>query len=188
MVTAQSLLDPGSLRPLKRVEYERLVVEGCFEHERVELLYGAIVHMNAKGPAHDGVVRRLNKLLSVSVGDRGFVRVQSAFAASDHSEPEPDIAVVSPTDDELEAHPSTALWIIEVAESSLKHDRTTKAQLYAESGVPEYWIVDLVHGLIEVYTDIVDGAYVRVMPFGPGETIRPRSFADIEVVVANIVR
>ena len=69
------------------------------------------------------------------------MRVQLPFAASDDSEPEPDLVLVPPRR-YADRHPRQAYLLIEVADSSLDHDRETKAPLYASSGVPEYWIVD----------------------------------------------
>jgi Uma2 family endonuclease len=73
-----------------------------------------------------------------------------------------------------------------VAETSLLADRE-KADVYSEGGVEEYWIVDTVHDLIEVRTDIVDGLYTRVTPYRRGELITPRAFADLTVSVADVL-
>ena len=186
MIAART--EPIQARRFTRVEYERMGTAGLFEDERVELIRGVIIQMNARGPTHDGVIARLNKLLVPALGDRATVRIQSAFAASRDSQPEPDVAVVPVRADDLEAHPTEAFLIIEVADSSLLYDRSTKAELYAESGVPEYWIVDLVHGLVEVHTEIVDGRYTRLTPHRPGDTIQPRAFEDLSVPVASLVR
>jgi Uma2 family endonuclease len=76
--------------------------------------------------------------------------------------------------------------VIEVAETSLAADRE-KADVYAEGGIEECWIVDTVHELIEVRTDIVDGVYTRVMSYGRGQSIMPRAFADLTVSVADVL-
>ena len=75
-------------------------------------------------------------------------------ALDDESEPEPDVAVVSGThEDYLEAHPRRPLLVVEVADSSLRFDRRRKQSLYARGGVEEYWIVNLIDGVLEVYRD-----------------------------------
>jgi len=79
------------------------------------------------------------------------VRVQSAFAASGDSQPDPDVAVV-PHADYRSAHPDRAFLIVEIAHSSLQRDRE-KALIYARSGVPEYWIVNLVDKVVERFRD-----------------------------------
>ena len=63
-----------------------------------------------------------------------------------------------------------------------------KAALYAQSGVPEYWVVNLPDKLIEVHTDIVHGAYTRITPYRKGETIRLRQFADVDIAVDSVLR
>src|SRR5437879_3175316 len=83
-------------RPLKRVEYDRLVQTGMLRDEHVELLYGSIVQMSPIGAPHSGTVQRLTELLVLALHGRAAVRVQLPFAASDASEPEPDVAVVPP--------------------------------------------------------------------------------------------
>jgi Uma2 family endonuclease len=114
------------------------------------------------------------------------VRIQAPFAASDGSEPEPDLALV-PLGEYDEAHPGVAHLLVEVAQSSLGIDRTTKGQLYAECGVPEYWVVNLVDGLVEVHTETVRGTYARVTPFRRGDAIRLREFPDVEIRVGDVL-
>jgi Uma2 family endonuclease len=177
---------PERLRPLKRVDYERLAELGHFQNERVELLYGNVVAMSPTGPPHDSAVQRLNKLFVRAMGDRAEVRIQSSFAASDDSEPQPDLALVPPGSYH-DAHPRQALLIVEVAHSSLREDRTVKARLYAESAVPEYWVVNLTNRQIEVHSEIVGGRYTRVTPVRPGERIRPLAFSDVELSVDDIL-
>jgi Uma2 family endonuclease len=165
-----------------------LVGLGAFEGERVELLYGTIVEMSPHGPPHDAAIEELTEALVTALSGRARVRVQSAFAASDGSEPEPDIAVVPPGDYHR-AHPTEAWLVIEVAdETSLNKDRGIKAQLYAESGVPEYWIVNVLDRLVEVHTDIVGGAYTRITPHRVGDTVSPQRFPDVKIPVARVLR
>ena len=75
-----------SFRPLRREEYATLVDAGVFEDERVELLYGVVSEMTPTGPIHDSTIQRLTWLLVRAVGEAGWVRVQSGFAASDRSQ------------------------------------------------------------------------------------------------------
>lgn len=78
--------------------------------------------------------------------------------------------------------------MIEVAESSLNKDRLVKAALYAAAGVQEYWIVDLLAGVVAVHTDPVSGRYSREISFRPGDGVRLQAFADLEIQVAEILR
>ncbi|HXU82827.1 MAG TPA: Uma2 family endonuclease, partial [Polyangia bacterium] len=121
------------------------------------------------------------------LGERARVRVQLPFIAGDDSLPEPDLAVVPPGEYD-DQHPAKAFMIVEVADSSLEDDRGWKAALYAESGVPEYWVVNLVDGLVEVHTEIVRGAFSRAVPYRKGESIRPLAFPDVGIDVAEFLR
>ena len=159
-----------------------MVELGFFSDERVELLYGVIVRMSPHGPRHDAAIEKLTELLVLLVAGRASVRVQSAFAASDGSEPEPDIAIV-PKRDHRDTHPSEALLIIEVADSSLALDRGAKAKLYAESAVPEYWVVNVREGVVEVYDAIEAESYSRVVRYARGEQIEIGALPNATVSV-----
>jgi Uma2 family endonuclease len=180
-------LAPERVRPLKRTEYETMVVAGLFEDERVELLEGVIVEMSPQSPSHAAAIQRLDRVLQRLIGDRASIRVQMPFAAGDLSLPEPDVAVV-PLGDYETAHPARALLVIEVADSSLRKDRRLKVEVYARGVVPEYWVVSLGNGLVEVYTDPADGAYRRMTQVRRGERIRPAALPDIEIAVDDILR
>lgn len=174
------------VRPIRRIEFEKMAEAGLFAGERVELVYGVIVRMAPKGPLHESALQRLTRLLVRALDTRAVVRIQSSFAASDGSEPEPDVAVV-PTGEYRAAHPSEAHLLVEVADSSLDYDRTTKARLYAECGVPEYWVVNVRDGLVEVHTEIVERAYTRVRPARRGERVQLLRFPDVEVAIDDVL-
>ena len=131
-------------------------------------------------------IGRLTEILVVALAGRAFLRVRSSFAASESSEPQPDLAVV-PRGEYDDAHPTRAFLVVEVAQSSLAEDRGAKARLYAETGVPEYWVVNLVERQIEVHTEIVDGRYARVRVARPGDTLRPVGFPDVEIRVDAVL-
>ena len=173
-------------RPIRRDEWEKMARLGLFEGERVELLYGAIVQMSPKGPPHESAIERLNELFVTAFKGRARVRVQSSFAASDSSQPEPDLALV-PLGSHREDHPHEAFLLIEVSDSSLPVDRKIKAQLYAESNVPEYWIVNVRDSIVEVHTEIVRGEYTKVTPYRAGSRITLVSFPDVSFAVDDIL-
>ena len=177
---------PEQRRPLKRVEYDKLAEIGAFGEEKIELLYGAILRKSPIGAPHSSALQRLNELLVLALHGHATIRIQSPFAASDTSEPEPDAAVVPPGR-YADAHPSQAWLLVEVADSSLAVDRGVKARLYAECGIPEYWVVNLVDGLIEVHTSIVRGVYTRTVPFKKGESIRLQQFGDVQIAVDDVL-
>jgi Uma2 family endonuclease len=174
-------------RPLRRAEYDKLIELGAFQNEHIELLDGFLVFMSPIGPPHSSSVQKLTAVFVRGVGERAAVRVQSPFAALEVSEPEPDLAVVPPGDYDT-AHPDRAYLIIEVAESSLRVDRGIKKRLYAECGVPEYWIVNVVDRNIEVHTKPSGGTYESAVTYEPGQSLWPAQFPDLEVRVNDIIK
>jgi len=174
------------IRPLRRIEYDKLVALGVFAGERVELLEGALIEMSPIGASHQAAVQRLNRLLTLALSERAAVRCQAAFAALEYSQPEPDFAVVPRADDDT-ARPSTALLVIEVADSSLDRDHGKKRRIYASCAVPEYWVVNLPERCIDVYTRPASGAYALVQRYEPDESIHPLAFPDAALAVSDII-
>src|ERR1700680_355083 len=117
--------------PLKRwtrEEYDRLIGAGILSpEERVELLEGEIVRMWPQNPAHALAIRNTEETLR-AIFRTGFdVRVQMPFVGGGDSEPEPDVAVVrGHRRDYFQAHPATAVLVVEVADSTLDYDRRRK--------------------------------------------------------------
>ena len=135
--------------------YLGLAEAGVLAHDdRVELLEGVVVAMTPSSPLHDSCVTRATLALVRAVSERAVVRTQCSLVAGRHSVPEPDVAVVPGSPGDYDSrHPDAALLVVEVAESSLQQDRITKAAIYAAAGVPEYWIVNLREGVVEVMRD-----------------------------------
>ncbi|MBX3270656.1 MAG: Uma2 family endonuclease [Sandaracinaceae bacterium] len=181
-----SLPDVGGerVRRLRRDEYDRLVGAGVFADERVELIRGVIVRMAPQGPSHAGPIEVLTELLVPPLVGRARVRVQLPLIGPDESEPEPDLAVV-PLGQPHREHPSAAHLVIEVARTSQVYDRGTKGPLYAEMGVPEYWVVDIAARAIEVHREPVGDRYTRVETFRDG-TIPLVAYPDVTVPVAPV--
>jgi Uma2 family endonuclease len=179
-------LAPERVRPLRRVEYERLVAEGLFGDERIELLGGVIVEMSPQDPRHAFAIERLTAVLGPLVVGRARLRVQLPFAASSDSLPEPDVALV-PVGDYSDAHPDRALLVIEVANTSLRKDRLLKGEIYARAGVPEYWIVNLVDRRIEVYTGPSEGAYAKVSSASPGDALSIAALGNVTLPVSDVL-
>ena len=182
-----SAIEPERIRPLRRSEYDRLVLAGAFEDERVELLYGQLVAMSPVDPAHDTSVMVLTRLFVTMLGERAWVRPQCSFAASDVSEPLPDLVVCS-AGSYWDDHPSRAQLVVEVARTSLRKDRIVKARLYASVAVEEYWIVDVAGGCVHVLREPDGlGAWGSRQVAHRGDTIAPRAFPDVAIAVASIL-
>lgn len=173
-------------RRLKRVEYDQLVAQGAFQNERVELVFGVVVAMSPIDPTHVKSTTVLAKKLTLALGDRAEVRCQQPIAATDDSEPEPDI-YVTPASDDWNAHATRAHLVIEVARTSLAYDRGEKALLYGISEVDEYWIVDLVNELVEVRRDPDRGTWRSISTYRRGQTMSLLAFPDVAIEVAEIL-
>jgi Uma2 family endonuclease len=128
-------------------EYHRMGRAGILpEDSRVELINGEIIDMAPIGSRHAGSVSQLNALLERATGDAAIVWVQNPIALSDHTEPQPDLALLRPREDFYKtAHPGPGdvLLVIEVADTTLAYDRDIKLPLYARASIPEAWLVDL---------------------------------------------
>lgn len=179
-----------------REEYHRLDELGVLpEDEPVELLDGQLIVAEPKGRPHVTMVRLAARLLTRVFGDGWVVYAQDPIALDDESEPEPDVVVVVGGElDYLDDHPARPALVVEVAETSLYYDRGRKGSAYARSGLPDYWIVNLVDWRIEVYrrpaTDNsaeLGWRYLDVGLFTPGNTIVPVARPDVVVAVSDIL-
>lgn len=180
------LVEPDRVRRLRRAEYDRLVELGFFGDERVELIRGVIVRMSPRGTRRAWCIRRLNMLLAPRLAGRADVQVQLPFAADDESEPEPDVSVV-PVVESLDDHPGRALLVVEVAESSLREDLAVKVPLYAASGVPEVWVVDVVRGVVHVHRSPSTHGYDEVTTVGRGERLAPVLLPDLSLATDDFL-
>lgn len=143
---------PDCFRPLRSVEFQRLVELGLFEGTHVELVGGVLVEMSPQGPLHNTVIRRLTTVLVRAAGDAFEVGVQVPLDVDDITLPEPDFTIV-PAGRFTDRHPDTAMLIIEVAVSSAPFDLGEKARRYAAAGFGEYWVVDLGRRCVHVHRD-----------------------------------
>ena len=136
-------------------EYHRMVHAGIFqEDDRIELLEGEVVEMTPIGSRHSGCVNRLTRLLSERSSGRALVSVQNPIRLAEHSEPQPDVALLTPRPDyygNSHPEPGDILLLIEVTETSESYDRAVKVPLYARYGVQEVWLVDLAEDVVVVY-------------------------------------
>lgn len=178
----------------RRDEYYRLGEEGFFDGQRVELIDGEILPMSPQGARHAVAIELTLKALLAAFGEGTRFRPQLPLAVNETNEPEPDFAVLPGSPRGQEDHPSTAPLVIEISETTLNHDRTTKAKLYAQAGVPEYWIVNLVDRRLEVHreptaaADLPTGArYARVFSLDAGASIQPLSAPTVTIKVADLL-
>jgi Uma2 family endonuclease len=171
-------------------EYHRMAAAGILgEDSRVELIRGQIVDLAPIGAPHLGMVNRLTRLLPGVLSGRGMLSVQNPVRLDDGSEPEPDIAVLRPRADDYATAtpcPSDVLLLIEVADTSLDDDRLIKVPLYAESGIAECWVVNLVDRVVEVYRQPANGRYAEVRRVGPGEILDIARLPGVALPVVDL--
>lgn len=172
-------------------EFLDLVERGVLRPEdRVELLEGVIVTVSPQSPRHAAAINRIEDALREAVGQRAVVRGQSPLVVSNHSVPEPDVMVLpGRTSDYDDAHPRIALLVVEVADRSLQQDRLSKRVIYATSGVPEYWLINLRDDCVEVgrAPDADAGCYLQTFTARRGEQLElaafPGSFVAVDALL-----
>jgi Uma2 family endonuclease len=173
-------------RPLRRAEYDTLVAQGFLEGEGVELLEGAVVYASEEGPDHASVVRRLLRTLFEAIpATEGEIGAGNPLAATDLSEPEPDIAVFPPGYGYRGRHPHTASLVVEVSATSLRRDLAIKTRIYAQAGIADYWVVDLVNRRVVVHRDPCDDGYADVTRHRDGR-LRPLHHPAVGVDVVTL--
>jgi Uma2 family endonuclease len=133
-------VDP-SPRPFRftREQYYRMGELGFFDRRHVELIRGEIVVMSPVKEPHVTCVSLSTDVLKTAFGAGHYVRVQAPLNLGT-TDPEPDLAVVAGNPRDYSAPPTTALLIVEVADTSLRYDTTTKAEEDATAGVTDYWV------------------------------------------------
>jgi Uma2 family endonuclease len=154
--------------------------------ERTELIQGEILLMSPIGPRHCTAIDRTVKALIQSVDDKAIVRSQSTVVLDPLVAPEPDIALLRPTDDDYVSEhpgPEDILLLIEVADSSLDYDMTVKRGLYAILGIPEYWIADLRNNRLLVYSKPEGDSYLDRRELHRGDNVTPGAFPGCSLAV-----
>jgi len=172
-----------------REEYERMISAGVFHPEvRVELIDGEMLEMTPQGSRHVTAVRLIEDALRAACAQGYDVRVQMPLAIDLDSEPEPDVAVVGGNPrDYRDAHPSTAVLVVEVADSSLSFDRERKKNMYGRNGIPEYWILNLVNGCLEVYRNPSEGFYQSMVVLHSHETVSPLFLHGKDIGISELL-
>ena len=176
-------------------EYDRLVEQGHFDHRRVELINGEILEMSPMNEPHAQGIRLVDYALRPAFPPSvATISIQCPMRFGERSRPEPDIAVIAGTAREVKAHPTTALLVIEVSDSTLAYDREVKAPLYAAEAIAEYWIVNLADRCVEVHRRPMPDAasadgfrYGNVRVFTAGESIAPLAMPDSNISVDDLL-
>lgn len=182
------------LKRWARKEYDRLVTLGVMgPDDRVQLIEGEIVEMPPQGPGHATAVTLLLDALRAAFSSGYVVRAQLPLAVGVFSEPEPDVAVVPGHPRECrDQHPTMAVLVAEVGGTTLEYDRTRKAQVYADAGIPEYWMLNLHDRTLEALRDPAPTGEGRVeyraaLRLGAVEHVAPLARPDHTIAVADLL-
>lgn len=172
-------------------QYHQMGDAGIFPEDcRVELVDGEIFEMPKPGPWHSGTVNRLNHYFVTALAGRAIVHVQNPTELDRYSEPLPDVMLLKPRADfygTAHPRPEDALLLVEVSDTSLRHDRVRKLPIYARTGVPEYWIVNREADAIEIFRSPSREGYREVFRRGRGESVSPSAFPDLILAVDDLL-
>jgi Uma2 family endonuclease len=170
-------------------DYHQMIKTGLLDDRPVELLAGEIVAMSPEGESHAFFSSEAGNYLARVLGDRAFLRHAKPITLPNGSEPEPDLAIVQPLGREYLTHhpyPENIFWVIEYANSSLEKDGTVKYHIYAEAGIPEYWLVNLQTGELIIYRQPRGREYGSKITLKDG-AISPLAFPDVTIPVEKII-
>ncbi len=169
-------------------DYHTLIETGVLNHRNAELLNGDIVEIPAEGPLHTGRVDIVTSYLRQHLQERALVREGRPITLPPNHEPQPDLAVVRPQA-YLDHHPGVEeiYWLIEVSKSTLVDDQLEKAPVYAQAGVPELWIIDVLKAKLWRYSDPLQGQYQICLALTEGP-LSPKLFPDLNLQVEKLLR
>lgn len=176
-------------------EYERLAELGFFgEDDRVELINGEIIQMVSKGKPHSVCSTRLFREFFKLIGERATLRGQEPIVIPNYTQPEPDLVIAQNRDDDyLSSHPSPSdvLLLIEISDSSLKYDKEVKLPTYAQGGISDYWIFNLIDNCLECYSEPYQDlqgkfGYRKKLIFLPNETVNLPYFSDLILDLSKV--
>lgn len=180
----------STIAKLTLAQYEFMAEQGAFDgrfHQRVELIRGELRQMNPIGIRHAQAVNFLNEWSFRSLPpEKVWVAIQNPIRAPElESAPEPDIAWVARQAYSRHPQPDEVFLIVEVSDSTLKYDCGEKAQLYAEAGIRDYWVVDVEKERIQVCRNPSADGYGAVQVAGRGDEVRPLDFPDVVLDVSQ---
>ncbi len=186
---------PLTLWRWPRAEYERLVDLGIFRGAPIELIGGQLVVSEPQSASHASAITKVDYALRAVLPPGWIVRLQAPVALDDESGPEPDLVVVAGRPGDYgDSHPAHPALAIEVAESSLRFDRERKGSLYARAGIGDYWIVNLVDRVLEVYrapapdaSAVYGWRYRSITRLAPPGIVLPIAFPSGPIRVADLL-
>ena len=171
-------------------QYHQMIDAGVLANCAVELLQGEIIEMAPEGTPHAYYSNRSSKYLQRLLGEQADVRAGHPITLPDHSEPQPDLAIVAPLDAvylEHHPYPEQVFWLIEYSDSSIATDLEPKRRIYAAAEIREYWVVNLKTKVLIVFRNPVAGDYQQRLEYRSG-LISPLAFPEVAIEVARLMQ
>jgi Uma2 family endonuclease len=171
-------------------DYHLMISSGIIDGRSLELINGEIIEMAPEGVSHSYYCRGTAKYLRLILGDRAEISEAHPITLPNDSEPEPDIAIVRTPDTLYQnRHPLPAdiFWLIEIANSTLAKDLGIKKDIYARSGIPEYWVMNLQTLELVVFRDLAGNEYRSEVCLNAGN-ISPLAFPDLSIDISRLFR
>jgi Uma2 family endonuclease len=169
-------------------DYHQIIESGVLEGKSVELLAGEILTMSPEKPIHSSRIDTVADYLRETL--QGTAKVREAHPVTlDNSEPEPDIAIVCFDADNYATrhpYPQDIYWLIEVSNNTLNKDLEDKSIIYAQNGILEYWVIDLPHNKLWVFTQPDKNGYGSKQEIVLGR-INPVSLPGISIEVSKLL-
>jgi Uma2 family endonuclease len=182
-----------------REQYYEMGERGYFDGKRVELVFGEIVEMSPIKWPHALGVKLTSDALTPVFAVGFWLHLQQPLALPGvvpGSEPQPDVAVIPGSPRAYSGHPTVAALVVEVADTTLSYDTTTKAELYATANVPEYWVLDVVSRELHVFRDprrlplpedLGATAYKTHLTLGPADRVAPLAVPGASILVSDLL-
>ncbi|MBD2328555.1 Uma2 family endonuclease [Alkalinema sp. FACHB-956] len=184
-------LEPTVLKRWTVQDYHRMSEVGILApNERTELIAGHITLMVAKGTAHVTSLHLLANTLRDLLGSTALIRTQDPIQLDDFSEPEPDLAIVKGNILDYADHhpcPRDVLLVVEVADSTLKQDCEIKDKLYAQAGIPEYWVLDLKNRQLHIFRNPTATSYTSHLILTEPNEVSPLEFPHLTLTLSDLL-
>ena len=189
--------NPPPKPPLTREQYYELGRQGYFDGKRVELIRGEVIEMSPINWPHALGIGLVSDALTPVFSSGFWLNLQQPLhipGTTPGSEPQPDVAVIPGRKRDYTDHPTRAALVVEVADTTLSFDTTTKAELYATAGVADYWVLDVVNRQLHVFRDpaplppeLGAVAYQTHDVLGPNDTVSPLAAPTTTIHVADLL-
>jgi len=195
---AEENVDTGVRRHLwTSAEVARALELGLFPPtQHMELIAGELIEQRTQNHPHGISLSKSQRALQAAFGEAFYVSVQTPLQVDEENEPEPDLMVVAGSPDDYEDHPTAAAVALamEVSDTTVRYDQTTKANLYARAGVAEYWILILKTRTLEVRRDPIalsetptDYGYRSLTIYRETDSVTPLNAGDAVISVSSLL-